>query len=143
MTSTRPTLKGLEQGNNYFINRQNKIYIVYDENERESRFQVEDFVGLFPSWPIIEMLIVPTGNNKDERMTNFVRCFASLFAEIQYVDNTAAIAPINIYDDDKDNFIMDRLGLPDNFTKLGKWLMISEGSWVFEKKEKGNGKVFA
>jgi hypothetical protein len=58
-------------------------------------------------------------------------------------DETAAIAPINIYDDSKDNFIVDRSGLPDNFTKLGKWLMISGGSWVFEKKEKGNSKVFA
>ncbi len=66
-----------------------------------------------------------------------------LFNEIKYVDNTAAIAPINIHDNSKDNFIVDRSGLPDNFTKLGKWLMISGGSWVFEKKEKGNGKVFS
>ena len=38
---------------------------------------------------------------------------------------------------------MDRSGLPDNFTKLGKWLMISGGSWVFDKKDKGTGEVFA
>jgi hypothetical protein len=139
----RLTLKGLEQGTNYIINRQNKMYIVHDENKQESRFHVEDFVGLFPLWPIIEMLIAPTGSTKDERMTNFVQCFASLFAEIKYLNDTAAIAPINIYDDGKDNLITDRSGLPDNFTKLGKWLMISGGSWVFEKKEKGNGEVFA
>ena len=76
-------------------------------------------------------------------MTSFLRCFAALFNEIKYVDDTTAIAPINIYNDSKDNFIVDRSGLPDNFTKLGKWLMISGGSWVFENKEKGNGKVFS
>jgi hypothetical protein len=48
-----------------------------------------------------------------------------------------------MYKDGKDSFIKDRSGLPDNFTKLGKWLMISGGSWVFEKKEKGKGEVFA
>jgi hypothetical protein len=75
-------------------------------------------------------------------MTSFLHCFAALFNEIKYVDNTATIAPINIYNNSKENFVVDRSGLPDNFTKLGKWLMISRGSWVFEKKEKGNGKVF-
>jgi hypothetical protein len=53
------------------------------------------------------MSIAPAGNTKDERMTSFVRCFASLFAEIQYVDDSAAIAPINIYDDDKANYTTD------------------------------------
>ena len=76
-------------------------------------------------------------------MTAFVRCFAALFTEIKHVDASAAIALINIYDDDKDHLIMDRSGLPDNFTKLGKWLMISGGSWVFDKKDKGTGEVFA
>ena len=61
-------------------------------------------------------------------MTSLLRCFVALFNEIKYVDNTAAIVPINIYDNSKENFIVDRLGLPDNFTKLGKWLMISGGS---------------
>ncbi len=50
---------------------------------------------------------------------------------------------MDIYDDDKANYITDRSNLPDNFTKLGKWLMISGGSWVFDRKEKGNGKVYA
>ncbi len=137
------SLRGLEQGNDYTIDRFNKLYIVYDENCQESRFHVEEFVGLFPSWPIIEMSIAPAGNTKDERMTSFVKCFTSLFAKIQYVNNSAAIAPINIYDDDKAICITDRSSLPDNFTKLGKWLMISKGSCVFDRKEKGNGEVYA
>jgi hypothetical protein len=48
------TLNGLERGSNYVIDRQNKMYIVYDENKQELRSHVEEFVGLFPSWPIIE-----------------------------------------------------------------------------------------
>ncbi len=68
----RLTLKGLEQGTNYIIDRQNKMYFVHDENKQESQFHVKDFVGLFPLWPIIELLITPTGSTKDERMTNFV-----------------------------------------------------------------------
>ena len=137
------TLKGLEQGENYIIDRSRKMYITRDDNNQEQRFHVEDFIGVFPAWPIIELSIAPTGSTKDEQMTSFLRCFAALFNEIKYVDNTAVIAPINIYDNSKENFIVDRSGLPDDFTKLGKWLMISGGSWVFDKKEKGNGKVFA
>ena len=137
------TLKGLEQGEIFFINRSQKMYITRDDNKQEQRFHVEDFIGVFPAWPIIELSIAPTGSTKDERMTSFLRCFAALFNEIKYVDNTAVIAPINIYDDSKENFIVDRSGLPDNFTKLGKWLMISGGSWVFDKKEKGNVEVYA
>ncbi len=67
-----PSLRDLEQGNNYVIDRLNRLYNSYDENGQELRFHVEDFVGLFPSWPIVEMLITPTGSTKDERMTNFV-----------------------------------------------------------------------
>ena len=80
-SSGDPSLRGLEQGNNYVIDRLNRLYISYDKNRQELRFHVEDFVGLFPSWPIIEMSITPTGSTKDERMTNFVRCFASLLAK--------------------------------------------------------------
>jgi hypothetical protein len=137
------TLKSLEQRTNYIIDRNQKMYIMRNNNKQEQQFNVEDFIGLFPAWPIIELSIAPTRSTKDKRMPSFLCCFAALFNEIKYVDDTAAIAPINIYDDSKDNFIVDRSGLPDNFTKLGKWLMISGGSWVFEKKEKGNGKVFA
>ena len=85
--------RGLEQGRNYVIDRTNKLYIVEDENGQETRFHVEDFVGLFPSWPIIEMSIAPTGTTKDERMKSFVRCVAALLAEIKHVDENAAIAP--------------------------------------------------
>jgi hypothetical protein len=66
------TLNGLERGSNYVIDRQNKMYIMYNENKQELRFHVKEFVGLFLSWPIIEMSIAPTGSTKDERMTNFV-----------------------------------------------------------------------
>ena len=93
------TLKGLEQGENYIIDRSQKMYITRDDNKQEQRFHVEDFIGVFPAWPIIELSIAPTGSTKDERMTSFLRCFAALFNEIKYVDNTAVIAPINIYDD--------------------------------------------
>ena len=60
--TTRMPLRGLEQGSNYVIDKLNKLYIVYDETGQESRFHVEDFVGLFPSWPIIELSIAPTGS---------------------------------------------------------------------------------
>jgi hypothetical protein len=105
------TLKGLEQGENYIINWSQKIYITRDDDKQEQRFHVEDFIGVFPAWPIIELLIAPTGSTKNERMTSFLRCFAALFNEIKYIDDTAAIAPINIYDDSKENFIVDRSGL--------------------------------
>ena len=58
------------------------------------------------------------------------------------VDAAAAITLINIYGNNKANFITNRLSLPENFTKLGKWLMISGGSLIFNKKDKGNGEVF-
>ena len=67
-----PSLRGLEQWNNYVIDRLNRLYILYDANRQESRFHVKDFVGLFRLWPIIEMPITPTGSTKDKRMTNFV-----------------------------------------------------------------------
>jgi hypothetical protein len=82
------------------------------------------------------------GNTKDDRMSHFVKCCASLFAEILYVDHTAAIAPIEITDNRKDSYITDKASLPANFTKLGKWIMISRGSWVFKKKEKGSNDVY-
>jgi hypothetical protein len=83
------------------------------------------------------------GNTKDNRMNHFVKCCASLFAEILYVDDTAAIAPIEITDDCKDTNITNNASLPANFTKLGKWIMIGRGSLVFNKKEKGSNDVYA
>ena len=44
-----PSLRGLEQGNNYVINRLNRLYTLHNKNGQESCFHIEDFVGLFPS----------------------------------------------------------------------------------------------
>ncbi len=59
-----------------------------------------------------------------------------------YVDNTACIAPLEITDDNKDNYISNKAKLPSNFMILGKWIMISRGSWVLNKKEKGSSNVY-
>ena len=75
-------------------------------------------------------------------MNHFVKCCASLFAEILYVDDTAAIALLAITDDSKDSYITNQANLPTNFTKLGKWIMISGGSWVFNKKDRVNNNVY-
>jgi hypothetical protein len=120
------------------IDRQCKLLIKIDDDGHKKMLHVEDFVGLYPSWPIIELAISLIDNTKDDRMNHFVKCCASLFAEILYVDDTAAFAPIEITDNRKDSYITDKASLPANFTKLGKWIMISGGSWVFDKKEKGS-----
>ncbi len=73
----------------------------------------------------------------------FVKCITLLFGKIIYVDDTAGIAPLEITDDNKDNFIHGKSKLPSNFTRLGKWIMISGGSWVFSKKEKESNDVYA
>jgi hypothetical protein len=86
---------------------------------------------------------LPVNNTKDDMMNHFVKCCASLFAKILVVDDSAAIAPIEITDDREDSYITDKVNLPTNFTKLGKWIMISRGSWVFSKKEKGKNNVYA
>ncbi len=76
-------------------------------------------------------------------MNMFVKCITLLFGEILYVDDTATIAPLEITDNSKENYITNKAKLPSNFTILGKWIMISGGSWVFNKKEKGRSKVYA
>jgi len=48
---------------------------------------------------------------------------------------------LDITDDNEDNYITGKSKLPSNFTKLGKWIMISGGSWVFNKKEKGSSDI--
>jgi hypothetical protein len=101
-----------------------------------------DFVGLYPAWPIVEVAISPTGNKKEERINMSVKCITLLFGEILYVDDTAAITPLKITNDNKENYITDKAKLPSNFTILGKWIMISGGSWVFNKKEKGSSNVY-
>jgi hypothetical protein len=34
------------------------------------------------------------------------------------------------------------MDLPTNFTKLGQYITISGGSWVFNKKDKGGNDVY-
>ena len=125
------------------LNKQRKLLINLGEDGQKKELHVEDFVGLYPAWPIVEVAILPTGNAKEERMNMFVKCITALFGEILYVDDTACIAPLEITDDNEDNYISDKSKLPSNFTKLGKWIMISGGSWVFNKKEKGSSDVYA
>ena len=55
-------------------------------------------------------------------MSQFVRCVAA-----------AAIAPIEITNDKKEDMLSNKTDIPDNYTKLGKWLLLSGGSWVFNK----------
>jgi hypothetical protein len=86
--------------------------------------------------------ILPIGNAKEERVSMFVKCITALFGKILYVNNAAAIAPLEITNDSKENYITNQAKLPSNFTKLGKWIMISGGSWVFNKKEKGSSNVY-
>ncbi len=76
-------------------------------------------------------------------MNHFMKCCASLFAKILYVDDSAAIAPIEITDDREDSYITDKVNLSTNFTRLGKWIMISGGSWIFSKKENGKVDMYA
>jgi hypothetical protein len=75
------------------IDQQRKLLIAIEDDGHEKMFHVEDFVGLYPAWLIIELTISPLSNTKDERINNFVKCCESLFAKIQYVDDSAAIAP--------------------------------------------------
>jgi len=125
------------------LDKQRKLLIYLGEDGQNKEFHVEDFVGLYPAWPIVEVAISPTGNAKEERMNMFVKCITALFGEILYVDDTACIGPLDITDNNEDNYISDKSKLPSNFTKLGKWIMISGGSWVFNKKEKGSSDVYA
>jgi hypothetical protein len=104
---------------------------------------VTDFAGFHPVWPIVEFSMAPTGATKDERMSSFIKCVPALLGEMLYVDDMAMIAPISITNDDDASYIKSKADLPTNFTKLGKHIMISGGSWVFNKKEKGSNNVYA
>jgi hypothetical protein len=86
--------------------------------------------------------MAPTGAAKDKRMNLFTKCVTALLREILYVDNTAQIASILITED-KSHYISSKADLPTNFTKLSQYIMISRGSWVFNKKEKGRNDVYA
>ncbi len=109
---------------------------------KETASHMTNFAGFYPVWPIVEFSMAPTGATKDECMTSFIKCMSALLGELLHIDETVMIAPINITNDDAMNFIKAKEDLPTNFTKLGKHIMISGGSWVFNKKEKGNNDVY-
>jgi hypothetical protein len=83
-----------EQGDSVIHDKTNKLLKEVKSGHEAHSFYVEDFAGLFPVWPIIELTMSPTGQTKDERMTQFVKCVTCLFGEILIVDEKAAIAPI-------------------------------------------------
>jgi hypothetical protein len=117
------------------LDRKHRLFITIGEDGNKKSFQVEDFAGLHPVWPIVEVAILPTGNAKEERMNMFVKYITLLFGKILYVNDTTGIVPLEITNNIEDNFIHDKSKLPSNFTRLGKWIMISGGSWVFSKKD--------
>ncbi len=108
----------------------------------ETSYHVIDFAGLYPVWPIVEFSMSPMGNTKDKRMSLFTKCITALLVKMLYVDNKARIAPIAITDNDSASYISDKADLPTNFNKLGKHIMISRESWVFNKKERGNNDIY-
>jgi hypothetical protein len=114
-----------------------------EDGTKKKCYHVEDFAGLYPVWPIIEFSMAPSGASKDKRMNYFSNCIVVLFEEILHVDDTAMIAPLTITNNNPENFISSKADLPTNFTKLGKYIMICGGSWVFNKKEKGSNDIYA
>jgi hypothetical protein len=76
-------------------------------------------------------------------MNSFFKCVVGLLGELLYVDNSATIAHLIITNNDLAIFISNKANLPTNFTKLGEYIMISGGSWVFNKKEKGSNDIYA
>ncbi len=66
-----------------------------------------------------------------------------LLSKLLYTTNAAMFAPLVITNNDLEHFIINKTNLPSNFTKLGKYIMISNGSWVFIKKEKASNNVYA
>ncbi len=120
-----------------------KLYRVFSEDGmKETAYHMTDFTGFYPLWPIVEFSMAPTGATKDKQMTSFIKCVMALLGEMLYVNEMAMIAPIDITDNDATSFIKTKADLPANFTKLGKHIMISSGSWVFNKKKKGNNDVY-
>jgi hypothetical protein len=75
-------------------------------------------------------------------MTSVIKCVVALFREILYINDTAKIATISITEDES-SYIGSKADLPTNFTKIGQYIMISGGSWVFNKKAKGSNDVYA
>ncbi len=88
-----------KQEDSVIHDKASKLLKVAKSRHEVHSFYVKDFARLFPVWPIIELAMSPTGQTKDERMTQFVKCVTSLFGEILIVDKRAAIAPIAISND--------------------------------------------
>jgi hypothetical protein len=105
-----------------------------------TEFNIKDFAGLFPVWPIVELAFAPSRASKDKRMTQYVCSILALFGKILLVDKKTAIAPIEITNDKPEDMITDKANIPTNFTKLSRWLMLIGGSWVFNK---ANNDVYA
>jgi hypothetical protein len=121
-----------------------KLFRMFSNNQtEETSYHVIDFAGLYPIWLIVEFSMSPTGNTKDKRMSSFMKCITTLLDKMLYVDSKAMIAPIAITDDDSLSYISSKANITTNFTKLEKHIMISGGSWVFNKKERGNNNVYA
>jgi hypothetical protein len=61
----------------------NMLFKVYsDDGMKETSYHVTDFAGLYPVWPIIEFLMAPTGEAKDNRMNSFTKCVVAQLREI-------------------------------------------------------------
>jgi hypothetical protein len=121
----------------------NLLYKKYSDNGmKEWSYHVTSFAGLYPIWPIIEFSMAPTREMKDDHMTSFSKCVVALLAEILYVNDTTKIATVSITDDES-KYIGSKADLPNNFTKLRQYIMISGGSWVFNKKAKSSNDVYA
>jgi hypothetical protein len=85
--------------------------------------------------------MAPTGAAKAKRMNSFTKCVTALLGEILYVNDTAQITTILITEDEL-HYISLKADLPTDFTKLSQYIMISGGSWVFNKIEKGSNDVY-
>jgi hypothetical protein len=68
-------------------------------------------------------------------MTQYVHFVSTLYAQILLVDKKAAIAPIKITNDKKKDMMAERSEIPRHFMKIGKWLMMKGGCWVFNEKD--------
>ncbi len=114
-----------------------KTHLVFKEMTQDhvTEYHVENYAGLFPIWPIVVVALSPSGASKDKRKTPYMRCVLALFEEILLVDKKTAIASIEITNKKQEDMIIDSSKLPDNFTKLGKWLMMSGRCLVLNKKD--------
>ncbi len=139
---TQPHEDTNDKDDGVVLDRANKLLREMKSGRKVYSYHVEDFSGLFPVWPIVELAMSPTGQTKDKRMTQFIKCVMSLFGEILIVDKKAAIAPIAISNDLAEDMITDKTNIPSNYTKHSKWVL-SGGSWVFNKKERGSNNIYA